>query len=129
MRFALEAATKWMTGGVVRSVTRDKTRDATARQEIVTRRLGGFTLHSDPRSYYCWWELPSPWRADTFVAAAAALRHRRHPGGGLRRRQLPGPQRGPPRPRLSPAPTLERALTTLAGLALSSPEDRPRRVT
>ncbi|WP_066367348.1 PLP-dependent aminotransferase family protein [Herbidospora mongoliensis] len=123
MRFALEAATKWMTDGVVRSVTRAKQREAVARQEIVTRCLGGFTLHSDPRSYYCWWELPPPWRADTFVAAAARYGIAVTPAAAF----AVGTYKAPNAVRLGlaspPAETLERALTTLAGLALSSPED------
>jgi DNA-binding transcriptional MocR family regulator len=28
-------------------------------------------VRGDPAAYHCWWELPAPWRAETFVAAAA----------------------------------------------------------
>ncbi|WP_343953338.1 PLP-dependent aminotransferase family protein, partial [Nonomuraea longicatena] len=71
IRFALEAATRWVGDGVVGSVTLGKRREVAVRQEIVARHLGGFAVRTDPRSFYCWWELPAPWRADTFVAAAA----------------------------------------------------------
>ena len=32
--------------------------------------LADFTLRADPRAYHAWWELPSPWQAETFAAAA-----------------------------------------------------------
>jgi DNA-binding transcriptional MocR family regulator len=69
--FALEAATRWIADGLVQRIQEGKRADAARRQELVAQHLAGFRVHADPAAYHCWWELPSPWRADTFVAAAA----------------------------------------------------------
>ncbi len=71
MRFALEAAHRWQQDGTVKKLVVAKQREAAVRQEIAARHLDGFAVRSHPRSYHCWWQLPRPWRADTFVAAAA----------------------------------------------------------
>ncbi|MGA4850372.1 PLP-dependent aminotransferase family protein [Streptomyces sp. G5(2025)] len=92
--FALEAAVRWVGDGTVETLVAAKRADVEVRHGIVRERLigpgpgpgpgagagagpgagagvkGRFRI--DPRSYYCWWELPPPWRAETFVAAAAA---------------------------------------------------------
>lgn len=70
-RFALAAATRCVTDGTAASIQTAKRADAVTRQEIVAQRLAGFTIHADPGAFHCWWELPEPWRAETFVAAAA----------------------------------------------------------
>ncbi|MFG3634418.1 PLP-dependent aminotransferase family protein [Streptomyces huasconensis] len=74
--FALEAAVRWVGDGTVETLVAAKRADVRVRHEIVRERLIGAGVkgrfRTDPRSYYCWWELPSPWRAETFVAAAAA---------------------------------------------------------
>ncbi|GAA2209942.1 PLP-dependent aminotransferase family protein [Nonomuraea monospora] len=123
MRFALEAATRWLTDDTARSVARAKQRDAAMRQEIAARCLAGFGVRSDPRSYYCWWELPSPWRAETFVAAAARYGIAVTPAAAF----AVGRGSAPNAVRLglaSPPPdVLARALTTLADLARVAPED------
>ncbi|GAA3608021.1 PLP-dependent aminotransferase family protein [Nonomuraea rosea] len=123
MRFALEAATRWLTDDTALAVARAKQRDATMRQEIAARHLDGFTIRSDPRSYYCWWELPAPWRADTFVAAAARHGIAVTPAAAF----AVGRNSTPNAVRLglaSPPPDiLSRALATLAGLARSAPDD------
>lgn len=123
MRFALEAATRWLTDDTARSVARAKQRDAAMRQEIAAGHLGGFAIRSDPRSYYCWWELPPPWRADTFVAAAARYGIAVTPAAAF----AVGRNSAPNAVRLglaSPPPeTLSRALATLATLARSTPDD------
>ncbi|MFC5834492.1 PLP-dependent aminotransferase family protein [Nonomuraea insulae] len=123
MRFALEAATRWLTDDTARSVAVAKQRDAAMRQDIAAAHLHGFAIRSDPRSYYCWWELPSPWRADTFVAAAARHGIAVTPAAAF----AVGRNSAPNAIRLglaSPPPdTLSRALATLAGLARSTPED------
>ncbi|WP_182878092.1 PLP-dependent aminotransferase family protein [Microbispora sp. H10670] len=122
-RFALDAAARLAAGGVLDALGRGKRRDAEARQEIAARHLGGFAVRADPRSYYCWWELPPPWRADTFVAAAA-----RHGIGVTPAAAFAvGDYRAPNAVRLGlaspPAETLELALATLARLARSSPDE------
>lgn len=123
MRFALDAATRWLTNGVVRTVTSAKQQDATARQEAAARHLGEFEVRSDPCSYYCWWELPPPWRADTFVAAAARHGIAVTPAAAF----AVGRSSAPNAVRLGlaspPLETLSRALSTLADLARSTPDD------
>lgn len=70
-RFALAAATRCVTDGTAAAIQTAKRADAVTRQGIVSQRLARFTVHTDPGAYHCWWELPDPWRAETFVAAAA----------------------------------------------------------
>lgn len=69
--FALAAATRWMADGTVAGLVRAKRRDAAERQRSASKILDGYALRADPHAYHCWWELPEPWRAETFVAAAA----------------------------------------------------------
>ncbi|HEX5567955.1 MAG TPA: PLP-dependent aminotransferase family protein [Streptomyces sp.] len=123
MRFALEAMSQWQADGTVRALVRAKQRQAVARQEIARHHLGDFVTRGAPCSYYRWWELPRPWRADTFVAAAArhgigvtpaaAFSVGRHRAPNAVRLGLASPHSG----------TLSQALTTLADLARSTPED------
>ncbi|KUN07753.1 GntR family transcriptional regulator [Streptomyces yokosukanensis] len=123
MRFALEAAHRWQRDGTVGALVRAKQREATARQRIAARELAGFAVRSDPRSYHCWWQLPRPWRADTFVAAAA-----RHGIGVVPAAAFTvGGNHAPNAVRLGLATAqpevLAQALRTLAALARSAPED------
>jgi DNA-binding transcriptional MocR family regulator len=71
-RFALEAAVRWLGDGTVARLVTAKRADAALRQGLVAEHLAGFRVRADPRAYHVWWELPAPWRADTFTAAAAA---------------------------------------------------------
>ncbi|MEV7361129.1 PLP-dependent aminotransferase family protein [Streptomyces sp. NPDC091299] len=70
-RFALEAAVRWIGDGTVERLVTVKQADARERGRLVARYLDGFAVRADPRAYFAWWQLPRPWRADTFVAAAA----------------------------------------------------------
>ena len=118
-RFALEAAVRWAGDGTVARLVAAKRADAAHRQGILARELHGhgFRVRSDPRAYYAWWELPAPWRADTFTAAAAAHGIAVTPGPAF----AVDPSRTPDAVRLSLAsaaePDLERALRTLADVA------------
>ena len=67
-RFAVEVAAHHIADGTAAAVQQAKRADAMARQRLVAGKLD---VRADPRSYHCWWELPPPWRADTFTAAAA----------------------------------------------------------
>ncbi|WP_053645327.1 MULTISPECIES: PLP-dependent aminotransferase family protein [unclassified Streptomyces] len=69
---ALAAATRWAGDGTVAETAAAKRADAAARHALVLRRLAGQALRTSPHAYFCWWELPAPWRAETFAAAAAA---------------------------------------------------------
>ncbi|MFE0426598.1 PLP-dependent aminotransferase family protein [Streptomyces sp. NPDC058953] len=123
MGFALEAASRWQRDGTVRTLVLAKQRQAAARQLTARRLLAGFSIRTEPMSYHCWWELPDGWRSDTFVAAAArrgigvvpaaAFAVARHRATDAVRIGLASP----------PAPVLDRALTTLAQLARSAPDD------
>ncbi|NGO82237.1 PLP-dependent aminotransferase family protein [Streptomyces sp. 196(2019)] len=123
MGFPLEAMARWQAVGAVETLVRAKQRQAVERQEVAERHLGDFVTRSAPGSYYRWWELPKPWRADTFVAAAARHGIAVTPAAAF----AVGRHRGPHAIRLGLASpsgqTLSRALATLADLARSAPED------
>ncbi|MFF4505499.1 PLP-dependent aminotransferase family protein [Streptomyces sp. NPDC001401] len=120
-RFALEAAVRWIGDGTVGRLVAAKREDAARRQELVAEHLRGFRVRSDPRAYFAWWELPAPWRADTFTAAAAARGIAVTPGTAF----AVDPRRTPDAVRLGLAsaavPDLERALRALAGVASRAP--------
>ncbi|WP_405992046.1 PLP-dependent aminotransferase family protein [Streptomyces sp. NBC_00986] len=116
-RFALEAGVRWMGDGTVGRLVVAKRADAAARQRLVAEELSGFAVRADPLTYYAWWELPVPWRADTFTAAAAAHGIAVTPGTAF----SVDPKVTPDAVRLGLAsaavPDLRRALRTLASLA------------
>ncbi|MBH5334123.1 PLP-dependent aminotransferase family protein [Streptomyces pactum] len=122
-RFALEAAVRWIGDGTVDRIVRAKRHDAAVRQRIAATRLAGHTLRTDPAAYFCWWELPAPWRAETFVAAAARRGIAVAPAAAF----VVGAGRAPGAVRLglaSPPPeVLAAALDTLGALARRAPED------
>ncbi|MFH8682053.1 PLP-dependent aminotransferase family protein [Streptomyces lydicus] len=122
-RFALEAATRWLTDGTAAAVEEAKRSDAAARQRLVAERLAGFRVRADPHAYHCWWELPEPWRADTFVAAAARRGIAVTPAGAF----AVGSGHAPNAVRLALASpshgALAEALGVLGELAHGSPED------
>jgi DNA-binding transcriptional MocR family regulator len=122
-RFALDAATQWITDGTAATIGVAKTEDAARRQQVARERLAGFTVRADPRAYHCWWELPEPWRADTFAAAASRRGIAVTPGAAF----TIGAGHAPTAIRLALAsPTLNvlaEALDILAGLARSTPDD------
>ncbi|MGK5556390.1 PLP-dependent aminotransferase family protein [Actinomadura kijaniata] len=121
--YALEAATGWIGDGTVAAVGGAKRADAAARQRIVAERLAGAAVTADARSYFCWWDLPEPWRAETFVAAAARRGIAVTPGAAF----TVGPGTAPSAVRIglaSPPPdVLGRALGALAEIACAAPED------
>ncbi|MFG2370119.1 PLP-dependent aminotransferase family protein [Streptomyces sp. NPDC048504] len=116
-RFALEAGMRWITDGTVARLVDTKREGAAARHRLVVEELGEFAVRADPLTYYAWWELPAPWRADTFTGAAAAHGIAITPGTAF----SVDPKVTPDAVRLGLAsaavPDLRRALRTLAGLA------------
>jgi DNA-binding transcriptional MocR family regulator len=124
--FALAAATHWMSDGTPKAkstlatVEGSKRTEATARQDLVAKALADFTVRADPHAYHCWWELPDPWRADTFVAAAARRGIAVSPGA-----IFAVASQAPHAVRLALAaptrPELATALKTLAALARDTP--------
>lgn len=131
-RFALEAGVRWIADGTVGRLVAAKRADAAARQRLVAEHLAGFAVRGDARAYYAWWELPEPWRADTFRAAAAERGVEVTPGSAFR---VAGVGRGsaPGGPVASaadcvrlglasvPPPVLAGALRTLADVARGGP--------
>src|SRR4029079_7275340 len=69
--FALAAGTRLLAAGTAPEITRRKRADAIVRQAIVADCLAGYRIHTDPRSYHVWLELPEGWRAEALTAAAA----------------------------------------------------------
>lgn len=121
--YALAAVTGWLSDGSATTIAAAKRADARDRQQIAADALAGLATASGPGSYFCWWELPPPWRADTFVAAAARHGIAVTPAASF----VVGPHRTPAAVRLGlaspPPPVLRRALTTLAALARTGPDD------
>jgi DNA-binding transcriptional MocR family regulator len=119
----LEAATRWMADGVVTRIQTAKRADAAQRQELVAQRLAGFAVRGDPAAYHCWWELPAPWRAETFVAAAARRGIAVTPAAAY----AAGAGHAPSAVRLAlatpPLDVLAGALEVLAGLGRGAPGD------
>lgn len=118
--FALEATARAMSSGAVAEIEAAKRADAARRQDLVRERL---TVRADPAAYHCWWELPGPWRAETFVAAAARLGIAVTPAAAF----TVGSAHAPNAVRLAlaapPMPVLARALDRLAALARGAPGD------
>ncbi|MGP4025682.1 aminotransferase-like domain-containing protein [Actinomadura sp. 3N407] len=120
--FALEAASGWIADGTVESVTRAKRADAASRLRLAAERLPGAAAPAGP-SYFCWWDLPPRWRAETFVAAAARHGIAVTPAaafaagtGSAPRAVRVGLASPPPR-------ALAAALGVLAEIAAGAPED------
>ncbi|KAA0933392.1 aminotransferase-like domain-containing protein [Streptomyces apricus] len=120
-RFALEAGTAWIRNGTVERLVAQKRADAARRQRVVAELLDPFTVRADPNAYHAWWELPAPWRADTFTAAAAARGIAVTPGAAF----AVGPRGAPDAVRLGlasvPLPVLGRALRTLRDVVRDGP--------
>ena len=121
--YALEAATGWLTDGTADKIAAAKRSEAAVRQEVAADVLGGFAVRTDPRSCFCWWDLPEPWRADTFVAAANRRGIAVTPAASF----AAGAHRAPHAVRLGlaspPRDVLRAALRTLADLARTTPDD------
>lgn len=69
--FAQAAAGRWMADGTAARIVAAKRLAAAERQALAARRLAGFALAGDPHAFHGWLSLPEPWRAESFVAAAA----------------------------------------------------------
>jgi DNA-binding transcriptional MocR family regulator len=122
--FALAAGVTWMEDGSVDTLVLRKRKDARQRNALARQVLGGggLVLRGDPRAYHLWLELPDPWRAETFVAAAARRRIAVSPAADF----AAGPGHAPNAIRLALAApeqaALRPALETLLELALAGPD-------
>jgi DNA-binding transcriptional MocR family regulator len=122
-RFAVEAATQWITTGTLAEVETAKRRDAASRASVLEEKLAGFAVHGDPASYHRWWVLPERWRAETFVAAAARRGIALSPASAFAVVSGHAPNAVRIAVSAPPVETLETALEVLAALASSGPED------
>lgn len=119
---ALEAAVRWIGDGTLERICAVKRADAAIRTRLARELLPTSSRRApEPGpgqgSYFVWWELPEPLRAEPFVAAALERGIAVTPGGAF----AADPRSTPRAVRLalaSPPPdALERALGTLARLA------------
>lgn len=121
----LSAAVKLMEDGSAARLAALKREDAAKRQTIARTILHDFQIVGDGRAYHLWLELPKPWRAEAFAAAAAERGIAVTPGGSF----AVGPGHAPGALRLTlgtPAvDELERALHDLVALAHLAPDNVP----
>ncbi|MEQ9814995.1 MAG: PLP-dependent aminotransferase family protein [Azospirillaceae bacterium] len=87
-RFSAAArAANWMTSPIMAQIVADWINDGTAavltaqiravvaaRQTVARRVFAGLSVNMAPASFHAWLQLPDPWRAQDFVAAAAKKR-------------------------------------------------------
>ena len=69
--YAFAAGQRLMGDGTASELSRLKRIDATRRQQMAAKYLGGFEVQTNSKSYHLWLILPPHWRSQTFVAAAA----------------------------------------------------------
>jgi DNA-binding transcriptional MocR family regulator len=121
--FALAAAQQVMRDGTVSELSRLKRIDARQRQQLAATCLSGFEIQNNPKSYHLWLKLPSHWRSQTFVSAAAKRDIALTPSTTF----AVSPGHAPNAIRLAlAAPTIEQlesALRTLAGMLNAREED------
>ena len=115
--FALEAAVRWLDDGIVAEICEAKRADAAVRRRLARELLPRRRPSAAQDSYSLWWELPEPWRADTFAAAARELGIAVTAGAAF----AADPRTTPRAVRLGlaspPLDVLRRTLTTLGALA------------
>ncbi|MCC8940941.1 PLP-dependent aminotransferase family protein [Bradyrhizobium sp. Arg68] len=69
--YAFAAAQRLLDDGTVAELTRLRRLDARARQKLAIDRLTGFEIQTNGKCFHLWLTLPSHWRSQSFVAAAA----------------------------------------------------------
>lgn len=121
--FAVEATTRVITDGTLHRLEEAKRADAAVRQRMVADKLAGFAVRADPTAYYCWWELPEPWRAETFVAAAARHGIGITPAAAFAIGSAHAPNAVRMALSIPSLPVLADALDALAALARTAPGD------
>jgi DNA-binding transcriptional MocR family regulator len=121
--FAFAAAQQLMADGTAAELARLKRIDAQARQKIAVACLPGFEIQTNPKSYHLWLTLPSHWRSQTLVAAAARRDIALTPSTTF----AVSPGHAPNAVRLAlaapPIEQLDPALRTLAGILSASEDD------
>jgi len=121
--FAFAAAQLLMGDGTASELARLKRNDAQQRQKIAAACLSGLEIQTNSKSYHLWLTLPSHWRSQTFVAAAARRDIALTPSTTF----AASPGHAPNAVRLAlaapPIDQLEAALRTLAGMLSAKEED------
>ncbi|MFC0037258.1 PLP-dependent aminotransferase family protein [Actinomadura rayongensis] len=117
--FALEAATGWLTDGTAAAIAAAKRADAARRRAEAATAIP--SARGGPHSSFCWWELPEPWRAETFAAAAARHGIAVTPGTAFAARRGATPRAVRLALASPPHDVLAHALTTLADLSHTAP--------
>ena len=121
--FAFAAAQQLMGDGTAAELARLKRLDAQQRQKIAVACLAGLEIQTNPKSYHLWLTLPSHWRSQTFVAAAARRDIALTPSTTF----AASPGHAPNAVRLAlaapPIEQLDPALRTLAGMLNAKEED------
>jgi len=69
--FTFAAADRLMSDGTVAELARLKRLDAVARQRLAADRLSDFDIQTNGKCFHLWLTLPSHWRSQALVAAAA----------------------------------------------------------
>jgi DNA-binding transcriptional MocR family regulator len=69
--YAFAAAQRLMGDGTVAELTKLRRLDARARQKLAIDRLSSFEIQTNEKCFHLWLTLPSHWRSQSFVAAAA----------------------------------------------------------
>ncbi|ONI88941.1 GntR family transcriptional regulator [Actinosynnema sp. ALI-1.44] len=116
--FAMQAAARWLTDGVVERICADKRVDSRVRQQIARASL---RVEGDPGAYHCWWRLPGRWTAEAFVAAAARQGIAVASAAAFAVRQGDSPNAVRLSLSAPPLETLRAAIETLARLAAGDP--------
>ena len=121
--FAFAAAQQLMGDGTAAELARLKRIDAQERQKIAVACLSDFEIQANPKSYHLWLTLPTQWRSQTFVAAAARRDIALTPSTTF----AVSPGHAPNAVRLAlaapPIDQLEGALRALSGLLSAKEED------
>lgn len=121
--FAFAATQRLMADGTAAELARLKRIDAQRRQAIAADRLSGFEIQTNSKSYHLWLTLPSHWRSQTFVAAAARRDIALTPSTTF----AVSPGHAPNAVRLAlaapPIELLDAGLRTLAGMLRAKEED------
>ena len=121
--FAFAATQQLMSDGTAAELARLKRIDAQERQKIAAACLSGFAVQTNSKSYHLWLTLPSHWRSQTFVAAAARRDIALTPSTTF----AASPGHAPNAVRLAlaapPIGQLDAALRTLAGILTATEED------
>lgn len=121
--FAFAATQQLMGDGTAAELARLKRIDAQERQKIAATCLSGFEIQTNSKSYHLWLTLPSHWRSQTFVAAAARRDIALTPSTTF----AVSPGHAPNAVRLAlaapPIEQLDTALRALAGILRAKEED------